>query len=49
MNMSMDGSMEMPVDLTELKKNVGGRMEVITMLVNHILVDFPDKIKQLRQ
>ena len=37
-----------PVDLTELKKAIGGKMEVIQGLVDHILVDFPEKLRQLR-
>lgn len=37
-----------PVDLTEMKKIVGGKMEVIRVLVDHILVDFPEKMQQLR-
>ena len=37
-----------PVDLTEMKKTVGGKMEVIRALVDHILVDFPEKLHQLR-
>ncbi|MFH1019626.1 MAG: Hpt domain-containing protein [Pseudomonadota bacterium] len=38
-----------PVDLTEMKKAVGGKMEVIRLLVDHILVDFPEKLRQIRQ
>ncbi|MFA6498404.1 MAG: Hpt domain-containing protein [Desulfurivibrionaceae bacterium] len=37
-----------PVDLTEMKKTVGGKMEVIRVLVDHVLVDFPEKMRQLR-
>ncbi len=37
-----------PVDLTEMKKTVGGKIEVIRVLVDHILVDFPEKMRQLR-
>lgn len=38
-----------PVDLTEMKKIVGGKMEVIRVLVDHILVEYPEKLHQLRQ
>lgn len=37
-----------PVDLTEMKKSVGGKVEVIQLLVNHIQVDFPEKLRLLR-
>ncbi|MCX5876060.1 MAG: Hpt domain-containing protein [Deltaproteobacteria bacterium] len=37
-----------PVDLTEMKKTVGGKIEVIRVLVDHVLVDFPEKLRQLR-
>lgn len=37
-----------PVDLTAMKKSVGGKMEVIRRLVNHIQVDFPEKLRLLR-
>lgn len=38
-----------PVDLTEMKKTVGGKMEVIQVLVNHILGEYPEKLRQIRQ
>ncbi|HIJ89992.1 MAG: Hpt domain-containing protein [Desulfobulbaceae bacterium] len=38
-----------PVDLTEMKKTVRGNMEVIRHLVDHILVEYPEKLRQLRQ
>lgn len=37
-----------PVDLTEMKKTVGGKMEVIRILVDHILAEYPEKLSQLR-
>lgn len=37
-----------PVDLTEMKKTVGGKMEVIRILVDHILAEYPEKMSQLR-
>ncbi|MCX5864806.1 MAG: Hpt domain-containing protein [Deltaproteobacteria bacterium] len=39
---------DFPVDLTEMKKTVGGKIEVIRVLVDHVLVDFPEKLRQLR-
>lgn len=37
-----------PIDLTEMKKSVGGNMEVIRRLVHHIQGDFPEKLRLLR-
>ena len=37
-----------PVDLTEMKKTVGGKMEVVRVLVEHVLADYPEKLRQLR-
>jgi HPt (histidine-containing phosphotransfer) domain-containing protein len=37
-----------PVDLTEMKKMVGGKMEVILVLVEHVLAEYPEKLRQLR-
>lgn len=38
----------LPVDLAEMKNTVGGKMEVVLVLVDHILVEYPEKLEQLR-
>ncbi len=45
--MSSQNNASIPVDLSEMKKVVGGEMDVIKVLVDHVLLELPTKIAEI--